>query len=286
MSLFKKKNQSNDENTGYEKKGDSAKVYKIKIWNNDGIPNNYETIRASLTKDDAGVQFLQWEKGDKKFKEIFPRRKNIELHNTTVKEVEEKLKKKKKLLTEIKNNPKLEETYGKYYDIEKEINDLKSEWKVLSYPNYTFVVIEHGEQTINFAREGSYLIPWGVDQDNGVILRPSDSLIDVLSASYFQKKEKYGLDKILKWTSIMLLLINVVILLGNGYMLYKNVHDYSESEINSIREQCLRDIVQVSDLVKGISTDDLQKVVNKNNNQSNQQEIKKKDDNPLQIPGE
>jgi hypothetical protein len=156
MSFFKKKNKQNDENTGFEKKGDAAKSYKIKIWNNDGIPNNYDTIYASLTQDDAGIQFLQWEKGNKRFKEIFPRRKNIDLHHSTLKEVEEKLKKKKKLLTDIKNNPSLEETYGKYYDIEKDINDLKTEWKVLNHPNYTFVVIEHGYQTINFVREGSY----------------------------------------------------------------------------------------------------------------------------------
>jgi uncharacterized protein YpmB len=91
---------------------------------------------------------------------------------------------------------------------------------------------------------------------------------------------------IIKWASIMLLLINVVILLGNGYMLYKNVHDYSDSEINHIREQCLKDIVQVSDLIKGISTEDLRKSVKSNENVTNQEEKKKQTDNPLDIPGE
>lgn len=243
MKLFRRKKNLKDAYES-EKKSDKSGNYKIHIYEAFGkTPKKIKSFTAKRWVDeDDLIPYLRYKdpETDKLWLEIFPEQVKDFVHESE-KQIEDKLK---KVRTKLVEERKKKEPTVNFKDLEYEIMKLDAKLRTFKFSRDSSYVSlnEYSEPEFFYKREGSNYVPFKWDLDTSSIYTPSDNKKKSATIALRNKENKYpttpASHKVLGLIFLAILMIGAV---GFGYLTYKSVDQYSDSEINNAIEACVQD---------------------------------------------
>lgn len=243
-----KTNKNKDLNAYDKGKKTSAAEYNIHIYEALGnTPRKIKTFTAKRWVDeDDLIPYLYYkdEKNKVEWLEVFPE-KVKDFVKESKQDIEKKLEKKYKQLEEEK---KKEVPEVNFKDIEYEIMKCQAKLRTFNYSHNTSYISldENNVPEFFFKREGSTYHPFKWDLDTSTIYTPSDNKKKSATIALRNKETKYNSTPIShKILSMVFLGIALIAMLGSGWIMYKSVDSYSESEINQAISACMQNYNQI-----------------------------------------
>lgn len=247
MSIFRKKKSKED--VYDEGKKTNAAQYNIHIYEGLGkTPRKIKTFVAERwVDDDDKIPYLRYQdprnKGDI-WLEVFPE-KVKDFVNKDKQTLQKELKELEKKLEDEKNK---DEPEVNFKDIQYEIMKIHAQLRTFNFsPDASYVSLdENNKPEFFYKREGSTYHPFKWDMDTSTIYTPSDNKKKSSTIALRNKENKYNTTPLsYKVLSMIFLAITMIAALGFGYLSYKSVNQYSDSEIQAAKEQCLQNYAGV-----------------------------------------
>ena len=241
--MFDKKKKEEEQTDGIKKK-EYRITLKEKLGDTTRTIKSFNAFRffdeenkvVLLKNDDKKIQFV----------EIFPE----EVKSFTKPEqdkVEAKLLKLRKIL-EKELEEDTEEVNEK--DIEEEIRVLEAIKRSFKFSKGSYITFtEDGQPEFTFLREGSEFHPFRWDADTKTIYTPSDNKKKSAILSLRNKEVKYKSKQLVEVSTIILLIIGVVLVLGNLFIGYKIWNFYDESNMAQLESHSLNTLKQCQDFM-------------------------------------
>jgi hypothetical protein len=240
MAFWNKNKEKKEEEA---QKSEAAKPdYKVTIWEDVGYSvREVKTFYAYRFVDEDKTPFIQNE--DLKFIELYPQDlKDIVPLNAA--EIEKKLKEIEAKLKEIRNK-KIEdykEDEPNTQDLEFEILKLKAKQRGLKYDKSgSYVSFDSkGQVCFNFKRQGNTFFPFKWDTNTDTVFVPSDGVTKKAGILLRNKENKYMPKKLVETTTLILLVVGVILVVGNIILGAWMWSKYDSSNIGALEMENLK----------------------------------------------
>ncbi len=245
MNIFnrnkKDKDKSDSDNTSSNNKTTSKTSkaeYKIVVKEKFGIGTT--TLKTFFAKreidEDDYVVYLS--NVAEKFIELFPQDEN-DFEKLDIKEINLRLNEAKRVWKkeQIKDDPSINEQNYLY-----KIMLLEAKKRAIKYnKNSPYMTIdEEGVKTFYYLREGSTFYPFKWDVDNSTVYVANENVKKKAGMARRNKAIKYSKFKnVIEGSVMFMMIINVIMALGLGYVSYKMFEKFDESEIVAAQNYCV-----------------------------------------------
>ena len=239
MNIFNRKKKENTNTKDSKTTAKTSKAeYNVVIKEKFGIgTTTLKTIqvRRELDQDDHVVYLSNVAE---QFLELFPQDEN-DFEKLDEKEINTQLKNARDTWKkeQLKDDPNINE-HNYLYKIMK----LEAKKRALEYnKNSAYMTInEDGVKTFYYLREGSTFYPFKWDVDNNTIYVANDNVKKKAGMARQNKRIKYSKFKnVIEGAVMFMMIINVIMALGLGYVGFKVFDKFDESAIVKAQNYCV-----------------------------------------------
>ncbi len=187
---------------------------------------------------DEGDHVVYLSNVSEQFLELFPQDEN-DFQKLDAKEIDKQLKHAKDTWNkeQQKDDPNINEHNYLY-----KIMQLEAKKRALKYnKNSAYMTInEEGVKTFYYLREGSTFYPFKWDVDNSTIYVANDNVKKKAGMARQNKRIKYSKFKnVIEGSVMFMMIINIIMALGLGYISFKIFDKFDESEIIKAQNFCV-----------------------------------------------